>query len=318
VSDSREQIRLLRDVRMALQKDDFPTAIKSLERAVELAGKSGDVGMQGRHLGNLALLYYRLKQPHKALENFEYALKLAREEDERATENGLLGNMGNIMREMGRFEEAHNYLKQALDIAEELDDVRGQGIWLANLGLLYDDVQQMEQALTCHRASVEIARELHDLRGLASRLGNLGNSYVSVGQYPQGIEVFTECIALYEQLNDKQGLALRLGVIGNLYAEMGRNATTGADLEEKSIKALEYYQQTLDLAVELGDTLSQAELLRSMGNVFVNINEVQASIDHLKQARDVFRQLGDAENVADVEESLLVVLEYKNRRKKKS
>ena len=70
MSDSREQIRLLRDVRMALQKDDFPTAIKSLERAAELAGESGDVGMQGRHLGNLALLYYRLKQTPQSPRKF--------------------------------------------------------------------------------------------------------------------------------------------------------------------------------------------------------------------------------------------------------
>jgi len=317
VLDSKEQIRLLREVRLALQKDDFPSAIKSLERAAELAGESGDVGMQGRHLGNLALLYYRLKQPHKALEHFEHALELARNEDERATENGLLGNMGNILREMGRFEEAYDYLKQALSIAEEIDDTRGQGIWLANLGLLYDDVKQYDEAVTCHQASIKIARELHDMRGLASRLGNLGNTYVSTREYDKAIETFTDCIPLFEQLNDKQGLALRLGVIGNLYAEMGRNSQNRDDLEAYSEKALDYYQKTLDIAIELNDPLSQAELLRSMGNVLANINQIQASIDYLKKARQLFQQLGDADNVQDVDESLLVVLEYKNRRKKK-
>ena len=314
--DSKEQVRLLRDVRLALQNDDYLTAIASLEKASKIAGDSGDIGMEGRHLGNLALLYYRLKQPHKALENFERALKLAREDKDRATEDGLLGNMGNILREMGRFQEAYDYLKQALEIAEEIDDTRGQGIWLANMGLLYDDVKQLDEALSCHQESVAVARELHDMRGLAMRLGNLGNTHVSLGDYEQGIEVFKEAITLFEQLNDKQGLALRLGVIGNLFAELGRKASTNEDVYTYSTQALDYYRKTLDIAQELGDPLSQAELLRSMGHVLVNIDLVQESIEHLKLSRDLFKQLGDADKVREVEESLLVVLEYKHNNKK--
>lgn len=313
--DSKEQVRLLRDVRLALQKDDFPTAIASLEKAAKIAGESGDIGMEGRHLGNLALLYYRLKQPHKALEYFEQALKLARADEDRTTEDGLLGNMGNILREMGRHEEAYDYLSKALIIADEIDDRRGRGIWLANLGLLYDDVRQFEEALDCHKDSVEIARKLHDMRGLASRLGNLGNTYVSLGDYLEAIETFKEAIDLFDQLNDKQGLAMRLGVVGNLYAELGRNAGTTEDLQNYSQQSLAYYRRTLELAQELGDSYSQAELLRSMGHVLVNIELIQESIEHLKLSRDLFKQLQDIDKVQEVEESLLVVLEYKNRSK---
>lgn len=314
--DSKEQIRLLRDVRLALQKDDYPTAIASLEKAAKIAGESGDIGMEGRHLGNLALLYYRLKQPHKALDYFEQALALARKDEDRTTEDGLLGNMGNILREMGRHEEAYDYLSKALIIADEIDDRRGRGIWLANLGLLYDDVQQFQEALDCHKDSVAIGRELHDMRGLASRLGNLGNTYVSLGEYVEAIETFKEAIDLFDQLNDKQGLAMRLGVVGNLYAELGRNAGNTEDLQQYSQQSLDYYRRTLDLAQELGDRYSQAELLRSMGHVLVNIDLIQESIEHLKLSRDLFKHLNDVDKVQEVEESLLVVLEYKNRDKK--
>ena len=314
--DSKEQVRLLRDVRLALQKDDFPTAIASLEKAAKIAGENGDIGMEGRHLGNLALLYYRLKQPHKALEHFEQALKLARKDNDRTTEDGLLGNMGNILREMGRYEDAYEYLSQALIIADEIDDRRGRGIWLANLGLLYDDVKQFDEALDCHKDSVKIARELHDMRGLASRLGNLGNTYVSLSNYVQAIDTFKEAIDLFDKLNDKQGLAMRLGVVGNLYAELGRGATDNEELQEYSQQALNYYRRTLEIAQEFGDVFSQAELLRSMGHVMVNIGLIQESIEHLKLSRNLFKQLDDVDNVQEVEESLVVVLEYKNRGKK--
>ena len=95
-----KQIELLKAVREALQKNDFDGAIDNLEQVVAIARKSGDSGAVGRHLGNLALTYYRIGNPSKALHHFEEALKEARNNKDRMTENGLLGNMGYILREV--------------------------------------------------------------------------------------------------------------------------------------------------------------------------------------------------------------------------
>ena len=104
--------------------------------------------------------------------------------------------------------------------------------------------------------------------------------------------------------------------MGNLYAELGRKANSKEDVYNYSIQALDYYRKTLEIAQELGDPLSQGELLRSMGHVLVNIDLVQESIEHLKLSRDLFKQLGDADKVREAEESLLVVLEYKHNTQK--
>ncbi|NJR12645.1 tetratricopeptide repeat protein, partial [bacterium] len=141
-----EQAQLLRDVRLALQADDYSTAIRNLQQIIARARERGDVEAIGRHLGNLALIYYRQGDRAQALAHFEQALDCARQEQDRLTEEGLLGNMGNILREMGRYEEAHRSLAQALTIADEVEDTRGRGIWLGNMGLIYDDVRQPQRA----------------------------------------------------------------------------------------------------------------------------------------------------------------------------
>jgi tetratricopeptide (TPR) repeat protein len=101
-----KQIELLKAVREALQNHDYPRAVTSLEKVVEIAREKGDTGAVGRHLGNLALTHYRLGNPIKALKYFEEALEQARADNDRMTENGLLGNMGNILREVKRYDES--------------------------------------------------------------------------------------------------------------------------------------------------------------------------------------------------------------------
>lgn len=290
-----DQTELLRKVRHALRSDDFENAILYLEQMAVLAHDAGDRGAQGRHLGNLALIYYRLNQPDQALHYFDQALTCARQEGEPATVGGLLGNMGNILRELGRYEEAVQYLNQALIIAQENGDTRGRGIWMGNLGLVYDDLNKPEQATRMHTQAIKIARELQDQRGLAARLGNLGNSYVTLGEYQLALTHFEEAVSIFRQMGDQRELALRLGVMGNIHQELGRVAQKASEKDSEVQthfrKALELYSETLDLARNLGDTASEAHLLRGIGNVLLSVGNYERSLEYLRAAHQYFTVL---------------------------
>lgn len=290
--DTKKQTELLRQVRVALQNRDYPNAIQYLKQTAELAHETGDIGAEGRHLGNLALIYYRLNQPTRALEHFELALAKAREDEDQATENGLLGNMGNILRELQRYDEAIDYLNYALSIAHKIGDVRGRGIWMSNLGLVYDDLKQPEKAVQFHAKAVAIARELHDQRGLTSRLTNLGNAHVALNDYVSAIQHFKEVVELHTALGDQTEVALRLGIIGNLYNELGRHTPASDDSQPYFTSALDYYGQTLTIARELEDVISEAQLLRSIGTVFVNLNHYEKASEYLNSALQMFDVLG--------------------------
>lgn len=298
------QSNLLRQVRAALQTSDYPQAISALRQAAEIAQNAGDTGAAGRHMGNLALVYYRMNQPERALSAFTQALRFARADQDRLTESGLLGNIGNILRELGRHEDAIDYLSQALTLAQEAGDGRGRGIWLSNLGLVYDDLHQPQRAVELHMQAVAIARQLRDQRGLATRLANLGNSSVSAGNLRGAVPYFEEAVTLQEQLGDRRELALRLGIIGNLCSELGRSAPTDDEAAEHFRTALMYYERTLAIARELGDALSEAELMRSIGNVLANSARYDEAITWYREAFTMFEILGIPEPLDDLRESI--------------
>jgi tetratricopeptide (TPR) repeat protein len=308
-----EQTRLLRQVRLALKEQAFDKAIGYLSEAVRLAHQTGDRGAEGRHLGNLALIYYRLGQPEKALESFELALERAREEGDRLTEDGLLGNMGNVLREMGRCEEAIIHLNEALLIANEIGDMRGRGLWLGNLGLVYDDLGQPQKAIEYHQQSVTIARDLYDKRGLASRVGNLGNAYMALTDYHRALDCFHEVVEVYRELGDKQGLALRLGIIGNIYGELGRVAAQPEEGIRYLQIAVSCYEETLDIARELDDRISEAGLLRGIGNAFGNMGDFDQAVVYFQASAQVFADLGLVDHQKDVLYSMNLAAAYRDQ-----
>lgn len=288
MSDLQEQTQLLRQVRLALQANDFSTAIMSLERVVQLAEIRQDWGAMARHMGNLALTYYRSGDTVKSIENFMKAITCARKDDDRLTENGLLGNVGNVLREIGHYEEAIKHLNQALLIAQEIGDMRGRGIWLSNLGLVYDDMRDPQTASDYHAQSVEIARSLHDQAQIASRLGNLGNSLMLSGEVAQALTCFKESATLFLSMGKKQEGALRLGILGNIYAQLGRNASPDKSAFGHFANALESYQHSVTIAHELQDYISEAELLQSMAGVLVEIGKYEDALAYLQACAWLF------------------------------
>lgn len=297
-------IQLLRTARQAIQKQDFVTAIDSLKQLVDHAHDEGDTVAEARHLGNLALLHNRLGMSDDALLLLERALKLAQDQGDKLTEDGLLGNIGNILREVGRYDEAIDYLKRALALAEEIDDVRGRGIWLSNLALVYDDLEQADKAATLHEMSVGIARDLNDQRGLAQRLGNLGNSLMANGQVVQALEHYQEAVEMHRKLGEKPALAVRLGVIGNIYSEMGRVVAQPDQKERYFVLALAHYRETLHLARELADHVTEAILLRGMGNVYGNMANYTEAINNFVAAYRSFEAQGMGDQLPALQESI--------------
>jgi tetratricopeptide (TPR) repeat protein len=313
MSEQVDQVQLLRQVRLALQNQDYPEAIRSLKLAARLARDAGDVATEGRHLGNLALIYHRTGQHDKSLQYFKHALAAARADGDRVTEDGILGNMGNILRELGRYDEAIDYLNQALLIAQEIGDVRGRGIWLGNLGLVYDDLANPTEARTLHEQSVFIARQLRDQRGLAQRLGNLGNSHMALDDFTTALKVFHEAVGIYRELGDKREWALRLGIIGNIYSELGRRSPSDFEANMCFDLALDSYKQTLGLARELNDTFTEAELLSSLGNVYGNMGDYDLAIEHFYAAHQRYTDLGLTDRLDHLQRNIDLALAYRDQ-----
>ena len=293
-------IQLQRRLRDALQSGDYSSAIAFLQQAVTLARESQDRAAEGRHLGNLALIYNRLQRPHDALTYFQQALELARAEGDRITEDGLLGNMGNILREIGRYDEAVDYLNRALLIAQEIGDMRGRGIWLSNIGLVYDDLRSPQKALEYHQQSVEVARQLHDARGLAMRLIKLAASHYTLGDFPSALQAYGEALDLCRVINDMSSALECLTNIGHVYHEAARQSNTDRFFQ----RAVEAYRNGLAIAREQMNPVAEAELLAGLGSAYGNLGNMTEAVEQFAAAQRLYSTLGQPDRSAAMQESI--------------
>lgn len=284
-------IQLQRRLRLALQQDDFAEAIICLQDTIALVQATGDRSAEGRHLGNLALLYYRAGHVSDSLSCFEQALVVVREVGDRITEEGLLGNMGNILREAGEYQQAINHLNQALLIAQEVGDMRGRGIWLSNLGLVYDDLADNLHAVDYHQQSVAVAREIHDQRGLAARLHKLGSSFYAGRLYEQAQVYFFEALTLYGILGDMASLREMLVQLGLVHQWLAADTLDDVSSDHQR-KAVGYHRQAQLMAQEAGDTLATAELSVLLGDALGNSGDYAGAYAEFAHAYHLFMTLG--------------------------
>ncbi|MAS36594.1 MAG: hypothetical protein CL610_21495 [Anaerolineaceae bacterium] len=304
-----DAVQLHRRLRVALQNNDHQEAIACLKEAAALARTEGDHAAEGRHLGNLALIYNRLGKPDQALRCFEKALRLVRAEGDRVSEDGLLGNMGNILREQGRYDEAQEYLNAALRIAGEIGDSRGRGIWLSNLGLVYDDLKQSERAIECHSQSITVARQLRDQRGLAARLRKLSDSFLSAGNPTEALKCLGEALTIYTEIGDQQELLAGLMAGAGVHTALAQAAASPGESHLYYHNALEYDRHALVLARAEANHTAEADLLAHVGEVLVKTGRLPDAQDYLRAAHQLYGMLNRPDGQAAVNRYLKYLAE---------
>jgi len=296
-----EALQLQRRLRLALQADDHEIAIDCLQQAAALAHQQEDRATEGRHLGNLALVYNRLGRPADALRCFEQALVLVRAEGDRVTEDGLLGNMGNILRELKRYDDARDYLNTALQLAQEIGDVRGRGIWLSNLGLVYDDLGQPETAIEYHSQSIGVARQLRDQRGLANRLRKLSDSFLATGNPMEALKCLGEALTIYTDIGDQGELLDGLIASGHIHYELGLTTPNTGVRQLFFSNARDYYRHALSLTAEADNPSLEAFLFAVLGKVLSNLNAPDEALESFTLARSRYAQLGQTDQITAIE-----------------
>jgi tetratricopeptide (TPR) repeat protein len=135
-------------------------------------------------------------------------------------------------------------------------------------------------------------------------LANLGNSYVNHGDLYNALTHFEEAVSLYDALGEDRDLALRMGIVGNLYGELGRQAEDQGIAEQYFNRALLYYDRTLNIARVLKDQQSEAELLRSMGNVLGGSQRYAEAMEFYRAAYPLYQQLGQTQQMQDIQQAV--------------
>lgn len=132
-----EADRLFQEGVQQYRRGEYPKAISTYQRVLEIRQQLNDKAGIGQTLNHLGEVYSWLRQPDKALEVLQEALVIRRELKDRAGEGETLDNLGFAYYLKAQNDKALETLQEALVIRREVGDKAGEGQTLSNIGLIY-------------------------------------------------------------------------------------------------------------------------------------------------------------------------------------
>ena len=126
-----------------------------------------------------------------------------------------------------------------------------------------------------------------ELKDLSLTHNNLGKTYLNKGLYDLSIFHFLEALKLMEIDNNLMGQGFYLNNIAAVY-----------DLQHNYEKALEYYHQSLNIKIEIGDSTGVAASYTNLGITYLNLKEYEKALFYNQKAYTIYHQLGSPSKIA--------------------
>jgi tetratricopeptide (TPR) repeat protein len=125
----------------------------------------------------------------------------------------------------------------------------------------------------------EDQKEWESVRQLAWAL----NDYLDLaGYWTERLTALNAVLASARVLNNRQNEGIFLGNLGIAYAELGQVE-----------RALEYYQQALEISRETGDQSGESRDLGNLGIAYRHLGQLERAIGYHEQALEIAREIGD-------------------------
>lgn len=151
--------------------------------------------------------------------------------------------------------------------------LRARGLALRWEGQLDEAIEWLEQSLTAYSA-------LDDAHNVAMLYVELGLASMNAGRYGRALAHYERALAYWQQVNNVVRQATLFNNLGVLYQLQG-------DYEQ----AVLLLEQALDCARRSGYTRIEAMALSGMGDLYADLDAVQAARDAYRQAYHIARRL---------------------------
>lgn len=191
------RVWLLQDLAMAHSgRGQHDLALRSAERAADLAGATGRREAEAAALNACAIALRRLGRLSEALDVCGRALVLfEREGDVRGQAIGLR-DMGQLHFQNGDLETGIGFARRSLAIYEQIDVPRGLTMSHLNLGVMLRERGDLTDALHHLALAVSLSRDVGDLALETEALDELGEWHLLAGDAREGITVLRDGLAV--------------------------------------------------------------------------------------------------------------------------
>ncbi|MFI2959729.1 tetratricopeptide repeat protein [Priestia sp. JSM ZJ58] len=225
----------------------------------------------------------KLKEAHK-LANEIFLNKPSNEHIE-AT---LLINLAKLYIETLDFENGAEASKKAYEIFKKYKDTKGLITSLVNLSVCLVKLNQLDVALDYSNSLLDFATDNDDemLEGIV--LNTITICHRKLGNMAEAKKACMQCIKIWSRQNQKQKVAMNIINLGNVYRD-----------EKNYLEAETYYQEGLELAIEINFQKEQGRAYELLSNIYREQERYEEAISFAIKAIEKSEAAGDYYRVAE-------------------
>ena len=256
-------------------KINYPYAVGSLQKALNLYDKLGNKQGTAKCNQDIGLVYYRQKD----------------------------------------YESAFGYLQKALQLNKDCGNLIGEASCYHAVGVIYTKKNNYTKALEYNFMALHINQELHNKNAVSVAYNNIGENYrlqaddekkqgllaEAYTNYKQVIEYYLKSLRLDKEINDREGIAIDYLNIALLSNGLGKYKT-----------AILYCDSSLKLSKEIGDKKRQGLAFEALAEAYNKTRQYKKAYEsyvQFKAASDAFI----AEETKKKKEQAALQYEYDKR-----
>ena len=312
-----------------LQKNNIQEAESNFLEALKEMEKEGDDSGQAYVLGNLGNICFQSKQYDKAEGFYSRSLTFMEKlKDAKGIESSL-GNLGSVYFYQGSFDKAEENYQKAMQIMIEANDPLGQGIYSEYLANIFLKKEEAEKAIEYYQKAKEFMstakQDERKIKQLDERVETIKksplylkknedglladvDSLISNGQKTKAItklqeleeiyfqwkrmdkvvETIQKTTTLLEEIEDKASAGVCYANLAGIYLQMASEGQL-----EKVDEAETYFKKALE-AIGDSDKRRNSYLLGSLGNIYLNKNQLELAWENFEKSLKTMQELGDA------------------------
>jgi len=198
---------------VALDKRNWPEAVRYCQQAFEPWEQADNQRMMGRSLMCLGVALERMKQYPAAIRASEQAIGLFEATQDLVYKAAVQMNLGNVYNALEQPDRALKLFLPAKKLFLRVQDHYSLAMVAHNMGIAYRKLQQWDEAQAAYALSIQHKQEMGNIVALVNSMDGLGLVYLEQSKLMEAKATFEDALTELAKIQGEPGYEQRLAMI---------------------------------------------------------------------------------------------------------
>jgi signal transduction histidine kinase len=212
----------------------------------------------------------------------EEALAMVDDQTDSITKAKVFNQLGEVYIKHQDYSKVMEYASAALEFSQTAGDLQQEVIALNHIAVYHGLNADYKNAMECFLEALEKSKQISFRRYTSRSLINIATIYGSLYNYQEAVNRYQTVLEEYSDVIDDYTRVVVLNNLGNIHYH-----TNAED------KALECFQQALELAAQINYKSMIAHTQAQIGRVYAALKKFDKSFEWAEKAETLFDELGE-------------------------